>query len=455
MLEYLRYVKLARSLSVPPLLLESALRTLSVVMQVKAASIAIAIFAAGQTSALPKTEEWWKSKPGGHPTQHYFQNAELGPRPQFLVTDMDEGWLKDRLSACSDMVARPSKFSIGHRGGACLQFPEETRESVEAGTRMGAGILECDVAFTSDRELVCRHDQCDLHTTTNIVVTELNAKCTTPFSPALNGTEATAKCCTSDITLAEFKSLCGKMDGYNASATTPEDFLHGTPAWRTDLYATCGTVLSHKEFLELVDSHGRDFTTELKQPRVPMPFDGNYTQELYAQQVIEEYRAAGIDPSRAWLQSFSFADVAYWLQADPAFGKQAVLLDESGDTPASFSAAVANLSFYKDAGVQVVAPPLQYLVALGEGDEYVPSDYATTAKALGLKILTWSLERSGPLAQAAANDDYYYSTIANGTFKDGDMYRLVDVLARQVGVMGIFSDWSATVTYYANCFGFF
>ncbi|OTA87163.1 hypothetical protein M434DRAFT_24022 [Hypoxylon sp. CO27-5] len=347
---------------------------------------------------------------------------------------MDKGWLKDRLSACSDIEARPTKFSIGHRGGACLQFPEETKESVEAGMRMGAGILECDVAFTSDRELVCRHDQCDLHRTTNIVATELGAN---------------------DITLAEFKSLCGKMDGFNASATAPEHFLHGTPAWRTDLYATCGTVLSHKEFLELVDSHGRDFTTELKQPRVPMPFDGNYTQELYAQQVVEEYRAAGIDPSRVWLQSFFLADVVYWLRADPAFGKQAVLLDQSGDLPGTFPDAVANLSFYKDAGVQIVAPPLQYLVALGKDGDYIPSTYAATARNLGLRILTWSLERSGPLVQAVAAGDYYYSTIANGTHRDGDMYRLVDVLSRQVGVEGIFSDWSATVTYYANCFGLF
>jgi glycerophosphoryl diester phosphodiesterase len=28
---------------------------------------------------------------------------------------------------------------------------------------MGAGIIECDVTFTKDRELVCRHDQRDLH----------------------------------------------------------------------------------------------------------------------------------------------------------------------------------------------------------------------------------------------------------------------------------------------------
>jgi glycerophosphoryl diester phosphodiesterase len=33
------------------------------------------------------------------------------------------------------------------------------------------------------------------------------------------------------------------------------------------------------------------------------------------------------------------------------------------------------------------------------------------------------------------------------------MYKALDVLARKVGIEGIFSDWPATVTYYANCMG--
>ncbi|KAI1272343.1 PLC-like phosphodiesterase [Xylaria sp. FL0933] len=391
---------------------------------------------------------------------HIQHNVELGPRPEYLVNDMDEGWLKDRLSSCLNKEAVTTKFSIGHRGGAILQFPEETRESQMAGIRMGAGILECDVAFTKDRELVCRHDQCDLHTTTNIVATPLGAKCTRPFTPANSGndgigTAATAQCCTSDITLAEFKTLCGKMDGFNASATTPEDYLHGTPSWRTDLYATCATVLSHKEFIRLVDAQGLQFTSELKQPRVPMPFEGTYTTAQYEQQVVDEYVEAGIDPSRVWLQSFVFKDVAYWLRHAPDFGRQAILLDQSGDSPRTIDDAVANLTFYRDAGVRIVGPPLPYLVSVDAEGEYVPSRYATAAKKLGLEIITWSLERSGPLAQVAGNGDYYYSTILNGTRKDGDIFRLVDVLARRVGVLGIFSDWSATVTFYANCFGLF
>jgi glycerophosphoryl diester phosphodiesterase len=30
---------------------------------------------------------------------------------------------------------------------------------------------------------------------------------------------------------------------------------------------------------------------------------------------------------------------------------------------------------------------------------------------------------------------------------------VLDVLARDVGIRGIFSDWAATVTFYANCVG--
>ena len=39
------------------------------------------------------------------------------------------------------------------------------------------------------------------------------------------------------------------------------------------------------------------------------------------------------------------------------------------------------------------------------------------------------------------------------TDNDGDYFEVLDVLAQDVGILGIFSDWPATVTYYANCMG--
>jgi glycerophosphoryl diester phosphodiesterase len=55
-------------------------------------------------------------------------NVQLGPRPYYLVEDMEEGWLKRRLQQCSEGPFSKTDFSIGHRGAA-LQFPEHTKES--------------------------------------------------------------------------------------------------------------------------------------------------------------------------------------------------------------------------------------------------------------------------------------------------------------------------------------
>src|SRR5262245_13509565 len=80
---------------------------------------------------------------------------QLGPRPFYLVEKMKDGPLKSALKQCNGPFRR-TDFSIGHRGAA-LQFPEHTKESYEAAARMGAGVIECDVTFTKDRQLVCRH----------------------------------------------------------------------------------------------------------------------------------------------------------------------------------------------------------------------------------------------------------------------------------------------------------
>jgi len=404
------------------------------------------LFVAMCASLTPAEAGHPRSRPG------QAQAVQLGPRPYYLVDDLPPGPLKDELLACGDGPFERTDFSIGHRGAA-LQFPEHTRESYAAGARMGAGILECDVTFTADRELVCRHSQCDLHTTTNILaIPELAARCSVPFTPAdpATGTPANAQCCTSDITLAEFKTLCGKMDAFEPSATTVEEYLGGTPPFRTDLYATCGTLLTHAESIELFHGLGTKFTPELKTPSVSMPFEGSYTQEAYAQQLIDEYVAAGIAPRKVFPQSFNLSDVSYWLEHAPAFGKQAVFLDERVDVAGGYDAAVASLPDIAALGVRIVAPPTWALVTLDAEQRIVPSSYARAARAAGLDLITWTLERSGPLATGGG---YYFQSIAPVIQRDSDALVLLDVLARQVGVRGVFSDWPATVTYYANCVG--
>jgi glycerophosphoryl diester phosphodiesterase len=36
---------------------------------------------------------------------------------------------------------------------------------------------------------------------------------------------------------------------------------------------------------------------------------------------------------------------------------------------------------------------------------------------------------------------------------EGVAMEALDVLGRKLGVLGVFSDWPGTVTYYANCMG--
>ena len=405
----------------------------------------------GQNWLPPGLAEWKESSDWGKHHHRKFKGQEsvqLGPRPFWLVQDMDEGPLKERLQSCSARSFKPSDFSIGHRG-APLQFPEHTRESYIAAAKMGAGIVECDVAFTKDRELVCRHAQNDLHTTTNIVtIPELNAKCTQPFVPAdpASGAPAQAECRTSDITLAEFKTLKGKMDAYNSEATTPEEYLGGTADWRTDLYTARGTLVSHRESIELFKALGVKFTPELKFPVVDMPFEGDYSQQDYARQMIQDYIDAGVPPRDVWPQSFNLGDVLYWVNETPRFGKQAVFLDQEPITPDNTS--LAFMENLKARGVNILAPAIWKMLTLDGHGEIVPSEYADNARAAGLDMIAWTVERSGPLATGGG---WYYQTVTDAITNDGDVFNVIDVLARDVGVIGIFSDWPATTTYYANC----
>ena len=365
---------------------------------------------------------------------------------------MDAGPVKEALQACAAerRPQRRSDFSIGHRG-APLQFPEHTEESYRAAARMGAGIVECDVTFTKDRELVCRHSQCDLHTTTNILGTELASQCSEPFSPFDGTHAASATCCTSDITLAQFKTLKGKMDGANPEATTADEYLNGTPHWRTELYRQRGTLLSHSESIALFQQLGVKMTPELKAPQVPMPYQGDYSQQDYARQMIRDYQDAGISPRHVYPQSFNLDDLRYWIATTPSFGRQAVYLDgrdTSGLDPQNPGTWQPDMATLKGYGVNIIAPPLWMLVTTDPDNHIILSAYARSAQQAGLDMIAWSLERSGPLASGGG---WYYQSIASATNNDGDTLTLLDVLARQVGVIGVFSDWPATTTFYANC----
>ena len=383
----------------------------------------------------------------------FAQNTQYGVRPFYLIDAMKDGPLKSKLKSCTGNTPRNTSFSIAHRG-APLEFPEHTVQSNKAAALMGAGIFECDVTFTKDRQLVCRHAQDDLQATTNILLTNLQDRCTKTFTPA-NGVEpAVAECRTSDITLEEFKTLRGKMDGFNKNAKDIQAYMAGTPSWRTELYSEAGgTLLTHKESIALFKQFGGKFTPELKEAVVPMPYLG-FTQEQYAQALINDYKQAGISPKDVFPQSFNLNDVLYWIQKEPEFGKQAIYLDgryeQKGFNAAQPEMLKPTMQELYAKGVRYIAPPIWVLLTTNSMGEILPSAYAKAAKDAGLNIITWSLERDGPMNKGGG---WYHQSVKSTIHSDGQIYEVLDVLAKQVGVKGVFSDWPATVTYYANCMG--
>jgi glycerophosphoryl diester phosphodiesterase len=406
-------------------------------------------------------------------------NVQLGPRPFYLVDRMSPGALKERLQKCEKGPFRQSDFSIGHRG-AGLQLPEHTRESYEAAIVMGAGIVECDVTFTRDGELVCRHAENDLHTTTNILVTPLASTCIKPFTPATfdaNGklvTPASAECRASALSLEEFRSLKGKMDTFNAAATTAQQFLGGTASWRTDLYNVVvaqpndgATLMTLRESIRLNKRNGVKHTPELKSGVAATIASVFGSQENYAQALADVLHEEGVDPDDAWPQSFNVNDVLYWI-ARTRYGKQAVYLvdyDTVNDRPIVFDMKnnpitdpAEQLKFFAELRkrkVQVIAPAMPALLAV-DGNRVVPSKLARALQGMGYDIITWTFERSDLRQGALASRAGFYwdfDPTASVIKTDGDMYKALDVLAREVKILGIFSDWPATVTYYANCMG--
>lgn len=385
----------------------------------------------------------------------------IGQRPMSLIDKMPPGPLRQRLAECADRRFEPTDFSIGHRG-APLGFPEHTRESYTAAARQGAGYVECDVTFTRDRELVCRHSQCDLHATTNILeIPDLAASCSQPFQPFdpddidwLTGRPrpASARCCTSDITLEQFRMLRGRRGAVNPRSTSVAGYLSDGPGGSSSAApdSARGTLLTHAESISLLRDLGVKMIPELKAPQVNMPYQGEFSRRMFAQKMIDEYRQAGIDPGDVRPQSFDLEDLEYWIDNEPRFGERAVYLDSRMYTRSGFEPTLADFNRLRRRGVNTVAPPIFALLSLDGDGRIVPSEYARLADKAGLDILTWTFERTD-LSDGARASDFYYASIADAVVGDGDRYLVLDVLAKQVRISGIFSDWPATVTYYANC----
>ena len=315
----------------------------------------------------------------------------------------------------------PHRLSRSRIAARRCSFPSTRKESYEAGARMGAGIVECDVTFTKDGQLVCRHDECDLHTTTNIVEhraqRELHrAVVRREFRPALLRQRHHAGA----VQDAQGQDGCveSRRDHRRGLSRRHGDLAHGSLHRRAARCSRC------KESIALNKRLGVKHTPELKAgnpARVNQVFG---SQANYAQAMINEFKRAGVKPRDVFAQSFNLADVTYWVTHEPAFGKQAVYLDDVDPGAGIPPLTAAELRAVRAQGVRIFAPPIPALLAVdASNDTLVPSQYAQDIKAAGLGIITWSFERSD-LRRGAAFGGFYAAYDPEGRVvkKDSDMY---------------------------------
>lgn len=384
--------------------------------------------------------------------------VDPGPRAQALLDVLVPGALRDRLESCRQGPFRASRFAIGHRG-APLHHPEHTRESYVAAARMGAGVLECDVTVTADGVLVCRHAQCDLATTTDLLESELADRCREPFHPAEFDSDtgallapAGATCCTSDLSLDEFRRLRGRHDRVDLTATSLEAFLAPQLEARPETRSFDGTLMTHAESITLFRALGVAMTPELK-AFDPAPNEGTrFSRRILATRMIDAYREASVPPRDVWPQSFEIEDLAIWQEVAPDYAERAIWLD--GRDPSSATPPLDTFIALRARGVRRIAPPLSRLLELDRDGALKASGYARHARTAGLELVTWTLERSGPIEEGRAGGrdrDFYLTPILPVLRNDGDLYLILDALHREVGVRAIFSDSPSAPVLYASC----
>mmetsp|Transcript_10992 Transcript_10992/g.15844 ORF Transcript_10992/g.15844 Transcript_10992/m.15844 type:complete len:495 (+) Transcript_10992:66-1550(+) len=390
----------------------------------------------------------------------------LGPIPYFKLTQLvkntkdkvnDEGPLdlQTTLVTCASQraVFQSSDFVISsdNEGNTDrsnrMSFPSHTLPSYEAALRMGAGMVQCPVTFTKDRELVCRQQQCDLHISTDILYhqqPQLASKCAQPFIPS-DGIHrpAQVKCCTSDFTLEELQMLNGRCNSNSANAAiniwamTPFDYLGINT--RTASSCVPANIPSHEDYIALVHSWGAKFAP-IQVPFVYMDNIENYTQEMHSRQIIQSYsQGLVIDPSRIYPTSQNWEDIFLWKREFPQHARNAIAIDMFYEEEQDENILQERFTSLLGHGVSnVVTNDMWVLLKRNMESESIesfePSVYAKVSKKMKLNIFTVWTESSSEL-------------------RDETYFRVLHALNKQVGIKGIFADVSVvpTASFYMNC----
>ena len=247
----------------------------------------------------------------------------------------------------------------------------EQRVRRGAGSQDNASVVECDVTFTKDRQAglpprpvrPAHHHQ---HPADAAARPSVPSRSRPPSS-----TPTGKRMQAADGRVLHQRPHGGRVQdaqGQDGRLRTPRP--HAAASTRaapptgapTSTPTASGHLLTHKESIELFRSLGAKLRPSSSRPTVDHAGQRVHASSRYAQKMIDEYKAAGISPRRVWPQSFNIHDVLYWVNNEPAFGRQAVYLDDANvvaDLP-----SFAELVRLHSRGHQHLAPPTFALLDL-------------------------------------------------------------------------------------------
>ena len=290
---------------------------------------------------------------------------------------------------------------------------------------MGAGTLECDVTFTKDLELVCRHAQNDLATTTDILLTPLASTCIEPFTPArldANGAVRRAgprrmpheRADARRVQDAARQDRRVRSGGANRRGSSSRRAAPRVPISASGVER--GTLLTHAESIALFKRLGVRMTPELKERQRRAAVQRRHARaaratahrrvsrrrrsaERRVPAIVRSARRRVLDRARARVRQASA------VARQRCCSRRARGVCAATRRPASTSGRRR----------------CSALLDLDAEGRIVPSRAARAARAAGLDIITWTLERSGNLA--APNNGFYYRTIDAAITREGDVMR--------------------------------
>lgn len=274
------------------------------------------------------------------------------------------------LAAPFNTLTGDAPLVIAHRG-ASGYLPEHTLAAYELAIRMGADVVEPDVAMTVDGHLVVMHDN-TLTRTTN--VEEM-------FAPRNGGYNTT------DFTLAELKTLTVEPSG-TASTSYP-----GYTPSMADPYK----IPTFEEFLDFVKDYNDTNGTNIG----VYPESKPVSSTVKNQKIVNAMNDYGFttNAQNSYLQTFDHLAAAEIAGMEDVLGMNVPVAALGG---AGVTGGEYGVYDYVNGSYSTLADIATYAQGVGVSlNSGVTSGFVEAAHLLGLEVHGWTFNKSDPVEAAA------------------------------------------------------